>query len=70
MARKIIAFDSNVPYALARVGFVPGTPIDIIYDPWRANLIRVRCRGAMYFMRRETFNQLKLEEEKPTPTSI
>ena len=64
MGRKIIALESSVPYELARVGFVPGTPIEIIRDPWGANLIRVRCRGALYFLRKETFNQLELEEEE------
>ena len=64
MKRKIIALESAVPYALARVGFVPGTPIEIIHDPWGSNLIRVRCRGALYFLRTDMFNQLKLEEEK------
>jgi Fe2+ transport system protein FeoA len=64
MERKIIALESSVPYELARVGFIPGTPIEIIRDPWWTNLIRVRCRGALYFLRTEMFNQLKLEEEK------
>ena len=64
MGRKIIAPDSHVPYNLAKMGFVPGTSIEIIKDTWRTNLVRVRCRGAMYFMRRETFNQLELEEEE------
>ena len=63
MGKKIIAPESSVPYELAKVGFVPGTPIEIIHDPWGTNLIRVRCRGALYFLRKETFNQLKLEEE-------
>ncbi len=64
MERKIIALESSVPYELAKVGFVPGTPIQIIRDPWGTNLIRVRCRGALYFLRKETFNKLELEEEK------
>jgi len=64
MERKIIALESSVPYELARVGFVPGTPIEIIRDPRGPNLIRVRCRGALYFLRKEIFNQLELEEEE------
>jgi Fe2+ transport system protein FeoA len=64
MGRKIIALESSVPYELARMGFVPGTSIEVMQDTWQTNLIRVRCRGAMYFMRRETFNQLELKEEE------
>ena len=63
MGRKIITLESRVPYELARMGFVPGTSIEVIQDTWQTNLIRVRCRGATYFMRRETFNQLELEEK-------
>jgi len=64
MSRKVIVLESSVPYELAKMGFVPGTTIEIMYDTHRANLVRVRCRGAMYFMRREIFNQLELEEEE------
>jgi len=63
MERKIIALGSSVPYELAKMGFVPGTRIEITQDTWRPNLVRVRCRGALYFVRREILNQLELEEE-------
>tara|TARA_R110002020_G_scaffold350228_1_gene563644 strand:+ start:801 stop:1004 length:204 start_codon:yes stop_codon:yes gene_type:complete len=63
MARKIIALESAVPYELAKRGLVPGTPIEIIHDSLWSGLVRIRCRGATYFLRREVFNQLELEEE-------
>jgi len=61
---KIITLGSNVPYELAKMGFEPGTRLEILVEAGESNLFRIRCRGELYFMDKELFNQLKLGEEE------
>lgn len=64
MENKIITLGSSVPYELAKMGFEPGARLEILIETGESNLLRVRCRGELYFMDKELFSQLKLEEEE------
>jgi len=64
MKNKIITLGSSVPYELAKMGLEPGTQLEILSETGKTNLLRVRCRGEIYFMDKELFSQLKLEEKE------
>jgi len=61
---KIITLGSSVPYELAKMGLEPGTQLEILPETGESNLLRVRCRGELYFMDKELFSQLKFKKKE------